>query len=117
MRLALKWALDRDQIQKKVFLGHAKVGNDNPIAPSVKFSIDPQPKYHYDPEKAKFYLKKAGLSSLKVDLSAAEAGFNGAVDDFDHTVPTDVAQAATIMAINAWQFADMRDLLTRSPKP
>ncbi len=80
VRLALKWALDRDQIQKKVFLGHAKVGNDNPIAPSVKFAIDPQPKYHYDPEKAKFYLKKAGLSSLKVDLSAAEAGFNGAVD-------------------------------------
>lgn len=39
------------------------------------------------------------------------------VDDFDHTVPTDVAQAATIMAINAWQLADMRELLTRSPKP
>jgi carboxypeptidase Q len=39
------------------------------------------------------------------------------VDDFDHTVPTDVAQAATIMAINAWQLADMRELLSRSPKP
>ena len=39
------------------------------------------------------------------------------VDDFDHTVPSDIAQAATIMAINAWQFADMRELLTRSPKP
>jgi len=80
VRLALKWAMDRDEINKKVFLGHAKVGNDNPIAPSVKFAYDPKPKYHYDPEKSKFYLKKAGLSSLKVDLSAAEAGFNGAVD-------------------------------------
>jgi hypothetical protein len=39
------------------------------------------------------------------------------VDDFDHTMPTDVAQAATIMAINAWQLADMRELLPRSPKP
>jgi len=39
------------------------------------------------------------------------------VDDFDHTVPTDVAQAATIMAINAWQLADLRELLSRSPKP
>ena len=38
------------------------------------------------------------------------------VDDYDHTVPTDVAQAATIMAINAWQLADMRDLLPRGPK-
>ena len=38
------------------------------------------------------------------------------VDDFDHTVPSDIAQAATIMAINAWQLADMRELLSRSPK-
>ncbi len=80
VRLALKYAIDREEINKKVFLGHAKVGNDNPIAPSVKFAIDPQPKYAYDPDKARFHLKKAGLSSLKVDLSAADAGFNGAVD-------------------------------------
>jgi hypothetical protein len=38
------------------------------------------------------------------------------VDDFSHTVPGDIAQAATIMAINAWQFADMRELLPRGPK-
>ena len=38
------------------------------------------------------------------------------VDDFSHTVPGDVAQAATIMAINAWQFADMREFLPRGPK-
>ena len=55
-------------------------GNDNPIAPVVKFAIDPQPKHAYDPDKAKFHLKKAGLSSLKVDLSVADAAFNGAVD-------------------------------------
>jgi len=80
VRTALKWALNREDIAKKVFLGHAQPGNDNPIAPSVKFAIDPQPKYTYDPEKAKFHLKKAGLSSLKVDLSVADAAFNGAVD-------------------------------------
>jgi len=38
------------------------------------------------------------------------------VDDFSHTVPADIAQAATIMAINAWQFADMREFLPRGPK-
>jgi peptide/nickel transport system substrate-binding protein len=80
VRLALKYAVNREEINKKVFLGHAKVGNDNPISPAVKFGIDPAPKYTYDPEKAKFHLKKAGLSSLKVDLSAAEAGFTGALD-------------------------------------
>jgi peptide/nickel transport system substrate-binding protein len=80
VRTALKWAIDRDEIAKKVFLGHALVGNDNPIAPAVKFAVDPKPKYHYDPEKAKFHLKKAGMPDLKVNLSVADAAFNGAID-------------------------------------
>jgi peptide/nickel transport system substrate-binding protein len=80
VRTALKYALDRDAVAKKIFLGHATVGNDNPIAPTVKYAIQPEPKYAYDIDKAKFYLKKAGLSSLKVDLSVADAAFDGAVD-------------------------------------
>jgi peptide/nickel transport system substrate-binding protein len=80
VRTALKYAVNRQDIVDKVFLGHATPGNDNPIAKSVKFAIDPEPKFTYDPEKAKFHLKKAGLSTLKVDLSAADAAFNGCVD-------------------------------------
>jgi len=80
VRTALKYAIDRDDIVKKIFLGHGTVGNDNPIAPVVKFAIDAQPKFTYDPDKAKAHLKKAGLSNLKVDLSVADAAFNGAVD-------------------------------------
>ena len=53
VRNALKYSLDREEMLKKVFLGHGKVGNDNPIAPSVKFAVDPEPKHVYDPEKAK----------------------------------------------------------------
>ena len=80
VRTALKYALNREDILKKVFLGHGKVGNDDPIAPGIKYVIDPQPKFSYNPDKAKFHLKKAGLSSLKVNLSAADAAFAGAVD-------------------------------------
>ena len=80
VRNALKWAVNREEIAKKIFLGHGKVGNDNPIAPAVKFASNPQPEYKYDPEKAKALLKKAGVSNLKVDLSAADAAFNGCVD-------------------------------------
>jgi hypothetical protein len=39
------------------------------------------------------------------------------VDDYSHVVPSDVAQAATIMAVNAWQLADMPRLLPRGKKP
>jgi hypothetical protein len=38
------------------------------------------------------------------------------VDDYNAVVPSDVAQAATIMAVNAWQFADMPELLARGKK-
>ncbi len=80
VRLALKYAIDRDSIVKKVLLGHAVAGNDDPVASITRFATDPQPRFTYDPEKAKFYLKKAGMSSVKVDLSAADAAFTGAVD-------------------------------------
>jgi peptide/nickel transport system substrate-binding protein len=80
VRQALKYAVDRQDIIDKVFLGHATAGNDNPIAPSVQYAINPEPVFSYDPDKVKFHLGKAGLSSLKVDLSAADAAFAGAVD-------------------------------------
>jgi len=74
VRTALKYAVNRQDIVDKVFLGHGAPGNDNPIAPSVKFAIDPEPKFTYDPEKAKFHLKKAGMETLKVDLSNEPTG-------------------------------------------
>jgi peptide/nickel transport system substrate-binding protein len=82
VRLALKYALDREEIVKKIFLGHATAGNDNtiPPPPSIKYAVDPPPRFAYDPEKAKYHLQKAGLSSLTVDLSVADAAFVGAVD-------------------------------------
>jgi carboxypeptidase Q len=38
------------------------------------------------------------------------------VDDFNHIVPGDVAQAATVMAVNALQLANMPELLPRGKK-
>jgi hypothetical protein len=37
------------------------------------------------------------------------------VDTYDHAVPDDVAQAATVMAVNAYQWASADTLLTRGP--
>jgi carboxypeptidase Q len=38
------------------------------------------------------------------------------IDDYDHTVPGDVMQAATVMAANAWQLADLSQLLPRGKR-
>jgi peptide/nickel transport system substrate-binding protein len=82
VRLAIMYAIDRDEIVQKIFLGHATPGNDNPIPPppSIKFAVDPEPRHSYDPEKAKWHLEQAGLTSLQVDLSVSDAAFDGAVD-------------------------------------
>src|SRR5262249_16808153 len=52
VRTALKYAMNREEIAKKLLYGHATPGNDDPIAPSVKFATNPQPRHQYDPEKA-----------------------------------------------------------------
>jgi peptide/nickel transport system substrate-binding protein len=80
VRRALKYAIDREAIAQKLFRGYATVGNDNPIASTVKFAIDPEPVHRYDPAKAKQLLRKAGLETLRVDLSVADAAFPGAVE-------------------------------------
>jgi len=80
VRLALKFGIDRDALVKTILRGHGVVGNDHPIGRSNRFHADDLPQRQYDPDQAKFHLKKAGLDSLKVDLSAADAAFPGAVD-------------------------------------
>jgi peptide/nickel transport system substrate-binding protein len=80
IRNAVKFAVDRQDITNKVFSGINKPANDNPIAPSIPYAIDPEPIHKYDPEMAKSLLKKAGKDSLKIDLSASDAAFTGAVD-------------------------------------
>lgn len=80
VRLALKFALDRQEMVDKILAGHGSVSNDNPIGPANRyFFADMEPK-GYDADKAKFYLKEAGLDSLDVTLTAADAAFSGAVD-------------------------------------
>jgi|SaaInl4_135m_RNA_FD_contig_51_620539_length_2463_multi_7_in_0_out_0_2 peptide/nickel transport system substrate-binding protein len=80
VRLALKFAVDREALLKIILKGHGVVGNDHPISTANRYHASDLPQRKYDLDKAKFHLKKAGLTSLKVDLSAADAAFTGAVD-------------------------------------
>jgi len=80
VRLALKHALDRQALVDAILRGHGYVGNDHPIGRANRYYAEEIPAREYDPDKAKFHLKQAGLSSLTVDLSAADAAFAGAVD-------------------------------------
>ncbi|KQV41276.1 ABC transporter substrate-binding protein [Rhizobium sp. Root1204] len=78
--LALKAAVDREQIVNLLMFGYGKIGNDQPIAQSDPDFNPNIPQRAYDPEKAKFHLKKAGLNELQVELSASPTPFEQAVN-------------------------------------
>lgn len=82
VRTAIKYIIDREQWLDTILRGYGELGNDNPIGPAniYRATTDELPQRAYDPEKAKFHLKKAGLSSLSIQFHAAETGFSGAVD-------------------------------------
>ena len=80
LRLALKYGIDREQAIKALFAGYGTVGNDHPIPKTDPYWNSDLPQIKYDPEKAKFHLKKSGLTSPPVTLQASDAAFAGAVD-------------------------------------
>lgn len=80
VRQALKFAINRQEMVDKILMGHGSVGNDNPISKFHKFHATDIPQREYDPEKAKWHLSKAGLTSLDVPLSTAEIGMSGSND-------------------------------------
>jgi len=80
VRQALKFAIDREELVQKILRGHGTIGNDTPIGPTYRYYAADLEQNSYDPDKAKFHLKEAGLSELTLDLSAADAAYAGAVD-------------------------------------
>lgn len=79
LRRALAYAIDRPQIVKTLFSGFGIVGNDQPIPRSDVYCNTALPQIAYDPDKARFHLKKSGYAGSVV-IQASDAAFNGAVD-------------------------------------
>ncbi len=80
VRQALRLSVNRQEIVDKVLNGGGSLGNDHPIARSDPMYNPNLPQREYDPEKAKFHLKKAGMENLKVSLSTSEAIWGGALE-------------------------------------
>ncbi|WP_312530884.1 ABC transporter substrate-binding protein [Paracoccus sp. (in: a-proteobacteria)] len=80
VRLALKYAVNREEFLEKIVHGYGKIANDSPITPANRYYAADLPQHSYDPDKSKYYLKQAGLDSLDIDLSTSETAFTGAVD-------------------------------------
>ncbi len=80
VRLGLKYAVDREQMVKTILRGYGTVGNDHPISTANRYHASELPQRKYDPDKAKFYMKKAGKLGETFRLHVSEAAFVGAID-------------------------------------
>ncbi len=80
VRTALKLAVDREKMVKTILNGYGEIGNDHPISPSNRYYAANLEQRHYDPDKAKYLMKKAGMLDHTFNLHAADAAFPGAVD-------------------------------------
>ena len=79
-RLALKYAIDRQAILDVIFQGHGSLGNDHPISAAYRFHNPDIEQRTYDPDKARFHAKKAGIDGSTLPLYVAETPFTGATD-------------------------------------
>lgn len=75
LRMAMKYGIDREMILKNVYKGYGHIGNDHPISSFDPYYNSDIPQRAYDPDKARFYIKKAGMENKSMDLySSAVTG-------------------------------------------
>ncbi|TIP32042.1 MAG: ABC transporter substrate-binding protein, partial [Mesorhizobium sp.] len=69
----MKYLVNREQIVKSALRGLGEIGNDQPVSPANIFhNADLKPKA-FDPDKAKFHFKKAGLLGQSIPVVASDA--------------------------------------------
>jgi len=102
VRLALKYAIDRQMMIDKILHGHGSLGNDHPISPSLPLFPDGIAQHSYDPDKARFLFKKSGYDG-PIQLHTANTAFAGGID------------AAELFAENAKKAGIAIDIKVESP--
>ncbi|MGB3501754.1 MAG: ABC transporter substrate-binding protein [Mesorhizobium sp.] len=79
LRMALKLAMDREELLDKILRGYGSVGNDTPINSAYPLFSDDIEQRKFDPEKAAELYKKSGHSG-PIILRTSDVAFPGAVD-------------------------------------
>ncbi|UWR21570.1 ABC transporter substrate-binding protein [Sulfitobacter sp. S190] len=80
LRLALKHAINRQEMVDKILQGYGGVGNDMPINAAYPLFDETIPQREFDLEKASIHYKKSGHDGSPIILRTADGAFPGAVD-------------------------------------
>lgn len=68
VKMALKHGLDRVSLVNDVLGGYGSIASDSPIGPANQFFASDIVPLPFDPERAEYRLRQAGLSGLRIDL-------------------------------------------------
>jgi peptide/nickel transport system substrate-binding protein len=79
LRMALKFAMNREEMVDKILRGYGSIGNDIPINESYPLFSDDIEQRTYDPDQAAHYYKKSGHDG-PILLRTSDVAFPGAVD-------------------------------------
>ncbi|WP_151705707.1 ABC transporter substrate-binding protein [Nitrincola alkalilacustris] len=79
LRLALKYAMDREDMVNRILRGYGTVGNDFPINSAYPLFPEGIPQREYDPDRAKYHYDRSGHDGPIV-LRTSDVAFPGAVD-------------------------------------
>lgn len=77
--LAMKYMMDRPLIKRALFRGYATIANDHPVPPSHKYFNAELAQRPYDLDRARYHLKKAGMTGARMPIFATPAA-EGSVD-------------------------------------
>lgn len=79
LRMALKLAIDREELLEKILAGYGEIGNDMPVNAAYPLFDSTIPQRQYDPEQAAHYYRKSGHSG-EIILHTADGAFPGAIN-------------------------------------
>ena len=80
LRLALKYAINRQEMVDKILDGYGGVGNDSPINAAYPLFDETLPQREFSIEKAKEHYAASGHDGSPIELIVADTAFPGAVD-------------------------------------
>ncbi|MEI4487839.1 ABC transporter substrate-binding protein [Frigidibacter sp. MR17.14] len=80
LRMALKLAVNRQEMVDKILMGYGSVGNDFPINAAYPLFDASIPQREYDPEQAAALYKKSGHDGSPILMSCSDVAFAGAMD-------------------------------------
>ncbi len=75
LRLAMKYLFNREKVLKIIMKNMGQLGNDHLFAPNDPYYNSNMPQRGLDRDKAKYYLKKAGMENARIELHVSEAAY------------------------------------------